>query len=83
MMLVMTKLEQELFNVVNSKKFKLMVEAIGNYGPCLKVPSECRVPPFKDLEYTRRLLNERVMKKVYCMNAQLCRMQGWIKGIEA
>jgi len=46
-------LEQELFNVVNSKNFKLMVEAIGNYNPCLEVPSECRVPPFKDLEYTR------------------------------
>lgn len=47
------------FNVVRSKSFKLMVEAIGNYGPHLKVPSyrECRVPlPKKELEYTKGLM---------------------------
>ncbi|CAH9076630.1 unnamed protein product [Cuscuta epithymum] len=47
------------FNVVKSKGFKLMVEAIGNYGPHLKPPSyhECRVPFLKkELEYTKELL---------------------------
>lgn len=47
------------FNVVKSKSFKLMVEAIGNYGPHLKVPSyhECRISLLKkELEYTKELL---------------------------
>lgn len=47
------------FNVVRSESFKLMIEAIGNYGPYLKVPS-CHVfrgPVLKkELEYIKGLL---------------------------
>ncbi|XP_003518019.1 uncharacterized protein LOC114419758 [Glycine soja] len=47
------------FNVAKSKSFKLMIEAIGTYGPHLKPPSyhELRVPLLKkELEYTKGLL---------------------------
>ncbi|KAG5082577.1 hypothetical protein JHK84_052615 [Glycine max] len=47
------------FNVAKSKSFKLMIEAIGSYGPHLKPPSyhELRVPLLKkELEYTKGLL---------------------------
>uniref|UniRef100_A0A0R0F2M9 DUF659 domain-containing protein n=1 Tax=Glycine max TaxID=3847 RepID=A0A0R0F2M9_SOYBN len=47
------------FNVAKSKSFKLMIEAIGTYGPYLKPPSyhELRVPLLKKkLEYTKGLL---------------------------
>ncbi|XP_027193035.1 uncharacterized protein [Cicer arietinum] len=48
------------FNVARSKSFKLMLEAVGNYGLHLKPPSyhELRVPLLeKELEYTKALLN--------------------------
>ncbi|KAL5145418.1 hypothetical protein HKD37_06G015463 [Glycine soja] len=47
------------FNVAKSKSFKLMIQAIGTYGPHLKPPSyhELRVPLLKkELEYTKGLL---------------------------
>ncbi|KAG5121908.1 hypothetical protein GLYMA_14G145100v4 [Glycine max] len=47
------------FNVAKSKSFKLMIEAIGTYGPHLKPPSyhELRVPLLKkELEYIKGLL---------------------------
>lgn len=55
------------FNVVKSKSFKLMVEALGNYGPHLKPPSyhECRVPLLKkELEYTKALLKNHEEERV-------------------
>jgi len=45
------------FNVVQSKNFKVMPEAVGNCGPNLKDPSyyELRDPVLrKELEYTDR-----------------------------
>ncbi|KAL5165834.1 Protein FAR1-RELATED SEQUENCE 5 [Glycine soja] len=47
------------FNVAKSKSFKLMIQAIGIYGPHLKPPSyhELRVPLLKkELEYMKGLL---------------------------
>ncbi|KAK2362242.1 hypothetical protein QL285_087320 [Trifolium repens] len=47
------------FNVTRSYDFKLMVEAIGSYGPHLKPPSyhEMRVPLLQiELEHTKNLL---------------------------
>lgn len=46
-------------NVVRSESFKLMVEAVGSYGPNLKVPSyrELRDPLFqKELKETKEML---------------------------
>ncbi|XP_073219750.1 uncharacterized protein [Cicer arietinum] len=48
------------FNVASSKSFKLMLEAVGNYGLHLKPTRyhELRVPLLeKELEYTKALLN--------------------------
>ncbi|XP_050908071.1 uncharacterized protein LOC127121659 [Lathyrus oleraceus] len=57
------------FNVANAKAFKLMLEAVGSYGPHLKLPSfhELRVPLLqKELEYTKDLLkNHKVQKNKY------------------
>ncbi|XP_020206248.1 uncharacterized protein LOC109791366 [Cajanus cajan] len=55
------------FNVARSKSFKLMVEAIGTYGPHLKPPSyhELRVPLLKkELEYTKGLLKGHEEERV-------------------
>ncbi|XP_061355258.1 uncharacterized protein LOC133299790 [Gastrolobium bilobum] len=55
------------FNVVRSRSFRLMVEAIGNYGPRLKVSSyyECRVTLLqKELKYTKQLLKEHAIERV-------------------
>src|ERR1044072_1775842 len=55
------------FNVVKSKSFKLMVEAIGHYGPHLKPHSyhECRFPLLKrELEYTKGLLKGHEEERV-------------------
>ncbi|KAL2342207.1 hypothetical protein Fmac_010147 [Flemingia macrophylla] len=55
------------FNVAKSKSFKMMVEAIGNYGPHLKPPSyhELRVPLLKkELEYTHDLLKGHEEERV-------------------
>ncbi|KAK4285022.1 hypothetical protein QN277_001773 [Acacia crassicarpa] len=54
------------FNVVRSKSFKYMVQAIGNYGPNLKLPSyyECRVPLLKkELDYTNDLLKDHAVQR--------------------
>ena len=61
-----------------------MVEAIGNYGPHLKVPSyhECRVSLLKkELEYTKELLKPHELEE-RTMDAQLCLMRGLIKRTE-
>ena len=55
------------FNVVRTKSFKLMIEAIGNYGPHLKVPSyhEMRVPLLKkELELTKEMLKGQEEERV-------------------
>nr|KYP42636.1 hypothetical protein KK1_035966 [Cajanus cajan] len=55
------------FNVARSKSFKLMVEAIGTYGPHLKPPiyHELRVPLLKkELEYTKALLKGHEEERV-------------------
>jgi hypothetical protein len=59
------------FNVAHSKSFKMMVEAIGNYGPHLKPPSyhELRVPMLKEeLKYTNEMLedNRKEVAKYGC-----------------
>jgi hypothetical protein len=59
------------FNVAHSKSFKLMVEAIGNYGAHLKPPSyhELRVPMLKEeLRITNELLesNRKEQAKYGC-----------------
>ncbi|XP_061376093.1 uncharacterized protein LOC133318146 [Gastrolobium bilobum] len=54
------------FNVVRSRSFKLMIEAVGNYGPHLKPPSyhECRVPLLKkEMEYTKELLKDHEVQR--------------------
>ncbi|KAK4253278.1 hypothetical protein QN277_010602 [Acacia crassicarpa] len=54
------------FNVVRSKSFKYMVQAIGNHDPNLKLPSyyECRVPLLKkELDYTNDLLKDHVVQR--------------------
>ncbi|KAI5403024.1 Exocyst complex component S3A [Lathyrus oleraceus] len=57
------------FNVANAKAFKLILEAVGSYGPHLKPLSfhELRVPLLqKELEYTKGLLkNHKVQKNTY------------------
>ncbi|KAG4912624.1 hypothetical protein JHK86_053057 [Glycine max] len=55
------------FNVAKSKSLKLMIEAIGTYGPHLKPPSyhELRVPLLKkELEYTKGLLRGHEEKRI-------------------
>ena len=55
------------FNVARSKSFKLMLEAVGNYGPYLKAPSyhELRVPLLKkELELTKDMLKGHEEEKV-------------------
>ncbi|RDY02391.1 hypothetical protein CR513_14151, partial [Mucuna pruriens] len=59
------------FNVARSNSFKLMIEAIGNYGPHLKSPSyhELRVPLLKkELQYTKDMLkgHEEERQKYGC-----------------
>ncbi|KAL5134283.1 hypothetical protein HKD37_03G007472 [Glycine soja] len=61
------KLNGITFNVAKSKSFKLMIQAIGTYGPHLKPPSyhELRVPLFKkELEYTKGLLTGHEEKRI-------------------
>ncbi|KAI5427837.1 hypothetical protein KIW84_033025 [Lathyrus oleraceus] len=63
----------------NAKAFKLMLEAVGSYGPHLKPPSfhELRVPLLqKELEYTKdasakqpRNTTEEKKKKQKCINS--------------
>ncbi|CAI8594946.1 unnamed protein product [Vicia faba] len=57
------------FNVAHARAFKLMLEAVGSYGPHLKPPSyhELRVPILqKELEYTKDLLkNQEVQRNRY------------------
>jgi hypothetical protein len=55
-------------NVAHSKSFKMMVEAIGNYGPHLKPPSyhELRVPMLKEeLRYTNEMLEDNRKKQAW------------------
>ncbi|CAI8597137.1 unnamed protein product [Vicia faba] len=57
------------FNVANARAFKLMLEAVGSYGPHLKPPSyhELRVSILRnELEYTKGLLkNQEVQRNKY------------------
>ena len=55
------------FNVVRSKSFKIMVEAIGNYGPHVKAPTyhEMRVPLLKkEMELTKEMMKPLEMEMV-------------------
>ena len=54
------------FNVVKSKSFKVMLEAVGQYGPHLKPPSyhEVRVPFLKkEVEYTNDLMKRNLEER--------------------
>ncbi|KAI5409265.1 hypothetical protein KIW84_054899 [Lathyrus oleraceus] len=66
------------FDVANGKAFKLMLEAVGSYGPHLKSSTfhELRVPLLqKELEYTKCLLkNHKVQKNKYGCSIML---DGW------
>ena len=56
-----------MINWIKSKSLKLMIEAIGTYGPHLKPPSyhELRVPLLKkELEYTKGLLRGHEEKRI-------------------
>ena len=57
------------FNVAHARAFKLMLEAVGSYGPHLKPPSyhELRIPILQnELEYTKGLLkNHEVQRNKY------------------
>ncbi|CAI8605679.1 unnamed protein product [Vicia faba] len=64
-------------NVANARAFKLMLEAVGSYGPHLKPPSyhELRVPILRnELEYTKGLLkNQETIGNVELVKQEVTR----------